>query len=44
MLYICCIYVEKDRAKDRVLGYATGKGQGGDATPEARTEEEQDVK
>ena len=22
----CCVHVEKDRAKDRALGYATGEG------------------
>ena len=38
----CGVHVEKDRAKDRALAYATGKG--GDEKPEARTEKERDVK
>ena len=38
------VYVEKNRAKDRGLGYATGRGQSDDVKPEARTEKERDVK
>ena len=38
------IQVEKDRAKDRALGYATRNVREGDVKPDARTEKERDDK
>ena len=38
------VYILKKIGPKTVLGNTTGKGQGGDAKPEARTEKERDIK